>query len=64
MKVERISRNDLRQMAVGQTIEFELPSAAKIESGRVSCSLMKLRGYDFTAIMNLKKLSLIITRNK
>lgn len=51
MICEKISRNDIRNMKIGQTAIFTLPNAKAVESGRVQFSTMKrLEDMDFERV--------------
>lgn len=63
-KIEKdhVSRDDLRSMAVGQSIEFVVPDG-KLESARSTCNNMKYERKRFSARINLGEVSSItVTR--
>lgn len=41
MEKEKVTRNDLRQMRIGQTIIFSLSDAKKVTSARVTANQLK-----------------------
>lgn len=63
MKVqkERVSREDLRGMAIGQSVEFIVPFN-KIESARSACNQLKLQGMKFSYKTAKDLTSITITR--
>ena len=62
---ERVTRQDLRNMRVGQTRIFTLTDAKKVTSARVTCNQMKNEeGLEFTVRPDYHAKAVSITRNK
>lgn len=63
MRVEKdyVSREDLGAMAVGQVVEFVVPSD-KFESAKSACNQMKLKGKKFSASIAKDLSSITIKR--
>lgn len=66
MKMERdhVSRDDLRSMVVGQSIEFVLPEPGKLESARSACNQMRLFQMQYSYEFHIASCSIVITRVK
>lgn len=67
--VDCVSRDHLRQIVVGQTIEFVIADnvpvdevIGKLESARAACNQMKMRGLRFSCHFGKDGRSAIITR--
>lgn len=48
MKQTKVTREDLRSFAVGESREFELPTPQAVQSASQSASQMKDEGYTFS----------------
>ena len=65
MVTERVTRNDIRALKIGQTGVFTLPNAKAVESGRVQFAMMKrLEGMDFERVATGEPLTLAYKRLK
>ena len=65
MKKERVTREDVRNIEVGQVGEFTLPDAVAVYTARVVFSTMKrLYGYDFKRVPTDKPLTIAFKRIK
>lgn len=65
MICERVSRDDVRAIKVGQTGVFTLPNAKAVECGRVQFSTMKrLEDMDFERIETGEKFTIAYKRIK
>ena len=53
LKVDHVGRNDLRAMAVDQSIEFVVPGKGQMESARSTCGQMKLERMRFSCKFNV-----------
>ena len=64
MTKERVSREDLRNMRVGQTEIFVLPNAKLCESARVqTAQLAAYEGLKFSCKIDIPNKTIAITRN-
>jgi hypothetical protein len=67
VRKEYLSREDLRAMAVGQSIEFVMPSS-KLESASSACNNMRYEGKKFTKSIHIddnpEESSITVTRTK
>ena len=61
---DHLERDDLRGMALGQTIEYVFADASKLESARSTCNQMRIFGVKFRSRFNLDRTSITITRLK
>lgn len=59
---DAVSRADLRAMAVGQTLEFVLPTPNKLESARTACNTLKIYRMKFSTKINREQSSITIER--
>jgi hypothetical protein len=65
MICEKVSRNDIRSIAVGQTGVFVLPNAKAVETARVQFSTMKrLEDMDFERVETGEPLTIAYRRLK
>lgn len=65
MIVEKVSRDDVRNIKIGQTGVFTLPNAKAVESARVQFSMMKrLEDMDFERVATGEPLTLAYKRLK
>ena len=65
MVTERVSRDDIRAIAVGQTGVFVLPSEKAVESARVQfATLKRLEGMDFERVETGERLTIAYKRLK
>lgn len=65
MTRERVTRDDLRNMRVGQTQIFVLPDAKLCESARVQASwLSAYEGLGFSCKIDVQNKTIAVTRNK
>lgn len=64
MEKEMVTRADLREMKVGQTEIFTLPTVQKLESARAACTIMKMYGMEFSTSIKAEERSIVITRKK
>lgn len=65
MICEKVSRDDIRALKIGQTGVFTLPTAKAVESGRVQFATMKrLEGMDFERIDTGEPLTIAYKRLK
>lgn len=64
MEVEKVTRDMLRSIQVGETQNFELPSAAACESAKtMAYQLQRIDGTKYTAKTDYDNTSLAITRH-
>lgn len=65
MILERLTRDDVRAIKVGQTGTFTLPNAKAVESARVQVSQLKrFDGMEFERLKSADPLTLVIKRLK
>ncbi len=65
MICEKVSRDDIRAIKIGQTGIFTLPNAKAVESGRVQFATMKrLEAMDFERIETGEPLTIAYKRIK
>lgn len=65
MVTERVTRNDIRAIAVGQMGVFVLPSEKAVESARVQfATLKRLEGMDFERVDTGERLMIAYKRLK
>ncbi len=65
MITEKVTRDDIRAINVGEVGEFTLPNAKAVEVARVQFSTMKrLEGMDFERVETDKPLTLAFKRTK
>jgi len=65
MITQRVSRNDIRALKIGQTGVFTLPNAKAVETGRVQFATMKrLEDMDFERIDTGEPLTIAYKRIK
>ena len=65
MVTEKVTRDDIRNLKIGQTGVFTLPNAKAVESGRVQFSTMKrLEDMDFERINTGEPLTIAYKRIK
>ena len=65
MICEKVSRDDIRGLKIGQTGVFTLPNAKAVESGRVQFATMKrLEGMDFERVDTGEPLTIAYKRIK
>ena len=65
MVTERVSRDDIRAINVGQTGVFVLPSEKAVESARVQfATLKRLEGMDFECVETGERLTIAYKRIK
>ena len=65
MITEKVSRDDIRALKIGQTGVFTLPNAKAVESGRVQFATMKrLEDMDFERIETGESLTIAYKRLK
>lgn len=65
MITEKVSRDDIRALKIGQTGVFTLPNAKAVESGRVQFATMKrLEEMDFERIETGEPLTIAYKRLK
>ena len=65
MITEKVSRDDIRALKIGQTGVFTLPNATAVESGRVQFATMKrLEDMDFERIETGEPLTIAYKRLK
>ena len=65
MAQEKVTRQELRDMRIGQTRIFTLLDAKKVTSARVTCTQMKQEeGLEFTVKPDYQSKSVSITRIK
>jgi hypothetical protein len=65
MITEKVSRDDIRALKIGQTGVFTLPNAKAVESGRVQFATMKrLEDMDFERIETGEALTIAYKRLK
>ena len=65
MVTERVTRNDIRAIAVGQTGVFVLPSEKAVESARVQfATLKRLEDMDFERVETGERLTIAYKRLK
>jgi hypothetical protein len=65
MVTEKVTRDDIRNLKIGQTGVFTLPNAKAVESGRVQFSTMKrLEDMDFERIDTGEPLTIAYKRIK
>ncbi len=62
MKKEKVTRNDLRSMKVGQTEVFSLPEKGKIESAKATCQQLRLEKMRFKTAVKPEEMAIVITR--
>ena len=64
-KQEKVTRQELREMHIGQTRIINLADPKKISSARVTCIQMKLEeGFEFTFKPDYEAVAVSITRTK
>ena len=65
MVTERVTRNDIRAIAVGQMGVFVLPSEKAVESARVQfATLKRLEGMEFERVDTGERLTIAYKRVK
>lgn len=65
MTKDKVTRDDLRQMTVGKTVIFVLPTAQKCVSAQVMCSYLKqYEGIEFSTSIDPANRTISITRKK
>ena len=65
MVTDRVTRDDIRALKIGQTGVFTLPNAKAVESGRVQFATMKrLEGMDFKRLETGERLTIAYKRLK
>ena len=65
MEQEKVTRQELREMRIGQTRIFTLTDAKKVTSARVTCNQMKNEeGLEFTVRPDYQAKAVSITRTK
>lgn len=65
MVTDRVTRDDIRALKIGQTGVFTLPNAKAVESGRVQFATMKrLEGMDFKREETGERLTIAYKRLK
>ena len=65
MVTDKVSRDDIRAIKIGQTGIFTLPNAKAVESGRVQFSTMKrLEDMDFERVETGEPLTIAYKRLK
>jgi hypothetical protein len=65
MVTDRVTRDDIRAIKIGQTGIFTLPNAKAVESGRVQFSTMKrLEDMDFERVETGEPLTIAYKRLK
>ena len=65
MVTEKVTRDDIRSIKVGQTGVFTLPNPKAVESGRVQFSTMKrLEGMDFERVDTGEPLTIAYKRTR
>ena len=63
MAQEKVTRQELRDMHIGQTRIFTLTDKKKLSSARVTCTQMKLEeGLEFAVKLDYESSSACITR--
>ena len=63
MKIDHLTRDDLRAMRHGETKTFELPTAAAVYSARANAHILApLEECKFVTVADLEKNTLTITR--
>lgn len=63
IQADKITRDDLRAMHDGETLTFQLPSAAAVESGKTSAYIFaKLTGIRLRCESDFENKTLTITR--
>ena len=63
MKIDHLTRDDLRAMRHGETKTFELPTAAAVYSARANAHILApIEGCRFVTEANMEKNTLTITR--
>ena len=65
MVQEKVTRQELRDMHIGQTRIFTLTDKKKLSSARVTCTQMKLEeDLEFTVKLDYEAVAVSITRTK
>lgn len=65
MNLKRLTRDDVRNIKVGQTGVFTLPTAKAVESARVQVSQLKrFEGLEFERLFTDDPLTLVLKRLK
>lgn len=65
MICERVSRDDVRSIPVGQTRFFTLPNAKAVETARVQfCTMKRLEGMEFKRVETGEPLTIAYERIK
>lgn len=65
MIAEKVSRDDIRALKIGQTGVFTLPNAKAVESGRVQfATLKRLEGMEFERVETGERLTIAYKRLK
>lgn len=65
MITEKVSRDDIRALKIGQTGVFTLPNAKAVESGRVQfATLKRLEGMEFERVETGERLTIAYKRLK
>ena len=63
MKAEKVTREMLRSISIGETVVFELPTAAACDSGKATaCQMQNIDGVKYSVRTDYKARSLSITR--
>ena len=63
MKLEKVSRKDLRSIAPGKTVLFELPTPQKCASARVTvCYMNAYENTNLTVKVNPEARTVMVTR--
>ena len=64
MKVEKVTRENLRSMEMGESREFELPNAQACDNGKsVAYQMQNLLGCKFSVTTDYTANKLTITKN-
>ena len=65
MVTDRVARDDIRALKIGQTGVFTLPNAKAVESGRVQfATLKRLEGMEFERVETGERLTIAYKRLK
>lgn len=62
MTKDKVTRNDLIGMKIGQTEIFKLPTAGKLKSARATCNQMWDKDMKFTTRIMKEEMAIVITR--
>ena len=64
VKVEKVTREELRNMEFGESLEFELPNARACDNGKsVAYQMQNLLGCKFSVTTDYPTSTLAITKN-